>query len=141
MRIVNSMTQLEYKESMSEAELQLYIKETAILFEWWYFHDEDSRRNEPGLPDTILIKPPYMVWNENKTMKGRLRNDQKICLNKLSASHQIVYLWRPCDKAQILAVLSGVEIPVGNYEPVPVTFCSVKPTNDKTQKKRKRKTR
>ena len=69
---------------MTEAELQATIVETAELCGWLVFHDNDSRRNTPGFPDLVLVKPPRIVLLELKSANGRIRPEQRIWMDQLA---------------------------------------------------------
>ena len=69
---------------MTEAELQQTILDAAELSGWLAFHDNDSRRNVPGFPDLVLVKPPRVVLLELKSEVGRIRPEQHVWMDALS---------------------------------------------------------
>jgi hypothetical protein len=83
-------------KAMSEDELQTNVIELAEALGWWAWHDTDSRRNNAGLPDLILLRPPRMIMAELKTEKGKLRREQADVIDKLAAVPGIeCMIWRP----------------------------------------------
>lgn len=94
------MNPAEYRtlaaKAMSEDELQTNVIELAEVHGWWWFHDQDSRRNNAGLLDLILVRPPRLIFAEIKTEKGRLRREQAHVIDLLAAVPGVeVVLWRP----------------------------------------------
>ena len=68
---------------MTEADLQTLIVDVAEQCGWLVFHDNDSRRNNPGFPDLVLVKPPRVVFMELKSDKGTLRPEQQVWMGHL----------------------------------------------------------
>ena len=68
---------------MTEADLQTLIVDVAEQCGWLVFHDNDSRRNNPGFPDLALVKPPRVVFMELKSDKGTLRPEQQVWMGHL----------------------------------------------------------
>lgn len=82
----------------SEAAFQRAVLDYAALSGWLVYHDHDSRRNAPGLPDLVLVRAPRVVFAELKTATGRLRPAQAVWLDALSACPGVEsYVWRPGD--------------------------------------------
>jgi hypothetical protein len=63
---------------------------------WLTFHDYDSRRSNPGLPDLLLVRE-RVVFAELKTEKGRLSEEQGRWLFRLDAAGAEAHVWRPAD--------------------------------------------
>lgn len=80
---------------MTEAQWQQQVVELAALYGWSSYHTYDSRRSHPGWPDLVLCRPPEIVFVELKTDKGRLSAAQCEWLERLAASGQRVFVWRP----------------------------------------------
>jgi hypothetical protein len=71
------------------------------------FHVFDSRRNQAGFPDLVLVKPPRLIFAELKSSHGRLSLAQGAWLTLLRRVPCVeVYVWRPEDKQHIAEVLS-----------------------------------
>ena len=68
---------------VTEAQWQRTVVEAAELFGWWVFHDHDSRRNQAGFPDLVLIRPPRVVFLELKRETGKLTRAQSEVLGML----------------------------------------------------------
>lgn len=86
----------------------------------WY-HPNQSLRDEPGFPDLVLLAPTRVLWRELKTMRGRVRPEQKVWLAELQARGEDARIWRPSDWPSILAEL-GLDTPViaGGLSSAPV---------------------
>ena len=74
----------------------------ARLNDWLFFHDWDSRKNAPGFPDLVLVKPPRIIFAELKRQRGRVRPMQTVWLDALGGCAGVeTYLWRPSDLDEI----------------------------------------
>ena len=63
----------EVTQYQTEKGLQRAVVELALLNQWMVYHTDRSDRSEPGFPDLVLIRPPVVLFVENKTEKGQLR--------------------------------------------------------------------
>ena len=80
---------------VSEADFQAAVMEYAQLRGWLVFHDHDSRKNLPGLPDLILTRPGRLIFAELKVARRRLRPEQQAWLETLSTVPGVeTFLWR-----------------------------------------------
>lgn len=62
-----------------EAEVQHTIEQELTLRGWLWFHDQDARRNNAGLPDLICVHPLGVVaFLEVKSETGKLRPQQQL---------------------------------------------------------------
>ena len=68
---------------MTETDLQTLIVDVAEQCGWLVFHDNDSRRNNAGFPDLVLVKPPRVVFMALKSDKGTLRPAQQVWMGHL----------------------------------------------------------
>ncbi len=98
-------------DRMREEVLQLRVEELLRTFDWWWFHDQDPRRNQAGLPDTIAMKPGRLLFAELKSQKGKLRPKQAEVRGHLESVVAAIgswngppgrppveyHLWRPSD--------------------------------------------
>lgn len=84
-------------DAMSEADLQAAVEEALTTLGWLWFHDEDARRNNAGLPDIVAVRRERVVFIELKTTLGRVRRQQRAWLEALSLAEVEVYLFRPRD--------------------------------------------
>ena len=84
---------------MLENEFQKQVIEVAKYLGWKVFHDYDSRRNESGFPDLVLIHPKRgrLLFRELKKADGRVRPEQKDWLLWLSNAGEDAGVWRPSD--------------------------------------------
>lgn len=83
--------------AMSEAQLMAAVIECAERLSWRVWHDNDSRRNNPGLPDLILVRGPDLLFVELKTAHGKLRREQEAWIDELAGTYAEVHVWRPAD--------------------------------------------
>jgi hypothetical protein len=94
---------------MSEAQLQRAIVDAATRLGFLVFHDLDSRQNAAGFPDLVLVRPPYVLFLELKTEKGRAREEQLTWLRQLRLSTKIrTALVRPRHLDNLLAALAQI---------------------------------
>jgi len=91
--------------AMSERELLRHcVIPLARVHGWLAFHDPDSRRSEPGLPDLVLARRGVVLLIETKTEKGRVSTVQRISrTGRIMPSQEDwiresgAKLWRPSD--------------------------------------------
>lgn len=104
--------------AMSEADLQTSIVDAASRLGWFWWHDQDSRRNRAGLPDLILIRE-RVIWAELKDQRKALRPDQRLFRDALRAADAEWYLWRPANwlSGLVLQVLMTVTRPARGGRP------------------------
>lgn len=105
---------MQKDDILSERELQDQILAEAKTYNWLVFHDNDSRRNNAGFPDLVLVKDGKIIFAELKreSKRAKLRDDQVIWIEELgraSGENVMVAVWRPSDRDRIWAVLSGKE--------------------------------
>jgi len=91
---------------LSEKDFQKIVVNIALTNGWWQYHNPDSRRSASGWPDLTLIREPEIIFVELKAEKGRIRPDQQIILDKLSACGLENHIWRPRDLDKIHGRLS-----------------------------------
>lgn len=89
----------------SEAAFQRAVEQLAAVRGWICWHDHDSRRNEAGFPDLLLIRE-RVVWIECKAESGRLSVAQVRFLGALHNAGQEVYVARPSNLEMIEGVLA-----------------------------------
>ena len=98
----------EYLDRLGgEKGFQGTVVELAKRTGWVPWHDQDSRKNEPGMPDLILIRPPRVLFAECKTKGGKLSADQSFYAAILRECPGVeYYIWRPADWDQLEKVLA-----------------------------------
>lgn len=93
-------------KATSEHAFMSSVIDLAHLRNWRVWHDNDSRRNNAGLPDLILIRAPNVIFAELKKHNGRPTCEQQQWLAELDRCTTVqAHLWRPDDWAQIEEVL------------------------------------
>lgn len=90
---------------LSERAFQAMVCELAGHLGYLVYHTHDSRRSQPGFPDTVMVRRQRVIYAELKSMRGRLRPEQRVWIDALRAAGQDVYLWRPNQWAEIEQVL------------------------------------
>ena len=99
---------------LPEADLLRLITTLAKHAGWHVYHTHDSRHSEAGFPDLVLAKPGTagkagrLIFAEVKSRKGKVSQEQMIWLDILQHSllSLEVYLWRPADWPDIVAILT-----------------------------------
>ena len=94
--------------AIKEHAFQQLVTNAARMYGWLPYHTFRSDRSQPGYPDLTLVRE-RCIWAELKTMRGRLRPEQKVWIEALKAAGQEVYVWKPCDWDDIVRLLSGRE--------------------------------
>ena len=96
--------------SWSERKLQSEVEALAKLAGWLYFHVYDSRRSAYGFPDVVLLRPPYLIFAELKSARGKLTAHQKLWARLLRLVPGVEYYeWRPADWDAIIERLTRKE--------------------------------
>ena len=93
---------------IAEAPFQRLITDLAEWCGWVWWHDEDSRKNDAGLPDLLLIRR-RLIWREIKTERGKLRPEQLAFGQRLLRAGQDWDCWRPSGWDDIVATLTAEE--------------------------------
>lgn len=82
---------------MTEKQWQAIVLELAGYYRWAHFHPYDMRRSDPGWLDLVLCRAPELIFVELKTDRGKLRPEQVVWIDRLTACGQEVHVWRPRD--------------------------------------------
>lgn len=94
--------------TMSEEQFQQRIIDYCELRGLLVFHDHDSRRNQPGFPDLVIVGRHGVIFAELKTDKGKLRPDQEKWLLGLHRAGAIAVIWRPSMWDKVRARLDAI---------------------------------
>lgn len=84
------------------------------------YHETDSRRSDPGLPDVIAARPPRLLSVEFKMTSGKLSPEQKYWREDLLAcpgvEYHLVYLDDPASWERFLRAIGmeGCEVAIGD---------------------------
>lgn len=103
-------------DAQNERTFQSEIMYLARLTGWLVWHFNDSRRqvaagrfvgdkDAAGFPDLVLARE-RVVFIEVKTLKGKLSDKQRRCIQALEDAGQEVYVFRPDDWDTIKRVLA-----------------------------------
>ena len=95
-------------DHMTEAQWQKRVTDYAALRHLRVWHDNDSRRNDAGLPDLLIVGPGGVAWLELKSAKGRVRREQAEWLADLRAAGQHAHVYRPEDWSDVKALLDAL---------------------------------
>lgn len=93
------------RDQLTEAQWLKQVRQLAELLGWTFYHPWLSRFSPRGFPDIVLCRPPRLLFAELKTDTGRLTPDQERWIELLRACRQEVYVWRPSDWDEMVAVL------------------------------------
>ena len=92
---------------VTEQQWQNTVVEAAQLLGWWVFHDHDSRKNQAGFPDLVLIRPPRVMFLELKRETGKLTTAQGEVLGLLEDCPGVeVEVARPSNWSSLVEWLS-----------------------------------
>lgn len=98
---------------MSEAELQQCVADACSRLGLLHYHSHDSRRSEPGFPDSVIIGPGGILFRELKSRDGTLRPEQRRWGSRITQAGGDWSTWRPRDweDGTILRQLQALRIP------------------------------
>ena len=82
--------------AMSEAQLLAIIRQACRTLGLLCYHTHDSRRSEAGFPDLVIVGE-RVIYRELKSARGRVRPEQRVWLDALTAAGQDADIWRPRD--------------------------------------------
>lgn len=92
-------------EAMTEDQWQNRVVAYARLLHILTWHDNDSRRNDEGFLDLVLVGPGGLVFAELKKESGSLSPGQHVWIDALKLAGVEVHVWRPSDWPQVQEVL------------------------------------
>ena len=111
----------EYVNYATEAEFQSWVVKCGERHGWTIWHDNDSRRNDPGFPDLVCAHPKLgLMFMELKTATGRVRKEQQAWIDLLDNAGVWVLVWRPANQDVIEEVFRdglGPHAPAGAFLP------------------------
>lgn len=81
---------------MSEAELQRLVAELCARLGLAHYHTYDSRRSEPGFPDSVIIGSA-ILYRELKSRDGVLKPEQRRWGSRITRAGGDWCVWRPRD--------------------------------------------
>ncbi len=104
---MNTTTTIE----MTEAVLQTRVIDLARTFGWLVNHARPARKldgswstpiqGDKGFPDLVLVRPPFTMFVELKSEKGKLTPEQTVWLEALEKCGHDARVWRPSDMREI----------------------------------------
>ena len=96
------------RDLVSEEDFQQSITDLAGLNGFLVYHTHDSRRSQPGFPDLVLCRPPYLLFVEVKRERGVVSQDQALWLKWLGESDSITAeVWRPSSWRELASRLAA----------------------------------
>lgn len=96
------------EHASSEAAFQRAVEELCKYLGALYYHTQESRRSNPGFPDLVIVtRTNRCLFRELKTTKGRIRPQQQVWLDRLTAAGHDAGIWRPDDMDRIHAELTA----------------------------------
>jgi len=98
---------------MSEAELQRLVAELCDRLGLAHYHTYDSRRSEPGFPDSVIIGS-VILYRELKSRDGVLSPAQRRWGSRIERAGGDWCVWRPVDwqNMTILNQLMAIKRPL-----------------------------
>jgi hypothetical protein len=94
---------------MTEDELQALVAVACASLGLAHYHTRDSRRSEPGFPDSVIIGTA-ILFRELKSRDGILRPEQRRWGSRITRAGGDWCVWRPRDweddtiQAQLLRI-------------------------------------
>jgi hypothetical protein len=93
--------------AQSEADYQEQIVQLAEFCGWYVWHDKDSRRNEAGFPDLMIVRGIDLHFLEVKAQRGRVRPAQQAFIYRLQEVRRCTAgIVRPSDWPAVEAMLT-----------------------------------
>ncbi len=91
----------------SEKSFMAQVVALAKLRGFIVYHTFDSRRSVKGFPDCCFARRSdgRLIFAELKSDHGRLTPEQEMWLAVLRATEAEIYVWRPCDWADVERIL------------------------------------
>lgn len=90
-----------------------FQKRVTDLCDWYgllWYHPNDSRRDNAGFPDLVIVGPGGAVFAELKTETGRVSTAQAKWHKALLLSGCDSHIWRPGDWEQIVSKLKYLSV-------------------------------
>lgn len=104
-RIGQPMTAVEYRDLEPEADFMVKVKDLAERCRWLCYHTYDSRRSDEGFVDLVMVRRRRVIFAELKSVRGKLREKQKVWLDALIGAGMEAVVWHPSDWDAIVATL------------------------------------
>jgi hypothetical protein len=82
---------------MTEAKLQETVRQLCKNLGLFHYHPFDSRRSEPGWPDSVVIGYGGIIFRELKSERGVVSTDQRQVGHMIRAAGGSWGVWRPSD--------------------------------------------
>lgn len=93
---------------IKEAQFQKQLRAAALTAGFLHYHTYNSKRSEPGFPDSVMVRGPDLIFAELKVPGGTTSPAQRLWLDALRQVERVaVYEWVPDDFAEISSVLFG----------------------------------
>jgi hypothetical protein len=107
---------------VSEAELQRLVEELCARLHLAHYHTFDSRRSEPGFPDSVIVGTE-ILYRELKSKDGVLTPHQRRWGSRIERAGGNWAVWRPADwgSMTILNQLLAIAAPRTHRETPAVT--------------------
>ena len=98
---------------ISEADFQEALVEYAEMWGWLVWHDNDSRRNDAGFPDLVMVKSGKIIFAELKRQKRYTIKPKQLewieALGLAAGPNVMATFWFPSDRDYAEAILRGEE--------------------------------
>jgi hypothetical protein len=67
-----------------ESELQETVRKTATATGWLHYHPHRSDNSAAGFPDSVILKPPFLIFAELKRSREEPKPEQRAWLDGLN---------------------------------------------------------
>lgn len=116
-----TVTEAMLLRAVPERAWREHVVEMAALYGWRCYWTWNSKHSPKGFPDLVLVQPEQrrVLFVELKTERGRATREQMEWLLALHRAGQVAQIWRPRDRAAVVATLRGeaaVELTIERLE-------------------------
>ena len=102
-------------KGISEKAFESQVKHLAKLFGWRYYHTWRSIHSPAGFPDTVMVRPPRLIFAELKSEKGKLTPEQEAWIEDLKKCHILFDLDKQNTIKKVLSDLTHVPFKFENH--------------------------
>jgi hypothetical protein len=99
---------------ISERQWQNDVQRLSTTLGWKYYHAPDNKpingriqKVVAGFPDCVLVKGKRLIFAELKRETGIISKEQVLWMDALRETGAEVYIWRPSQIKEIMAILQA----------------------------------
>ena len=95
---------------ITEKQWAQQVVDLSRQFGWKVYRTWNSIHSPAGFPDIVAVKDSELLVVELKSEKGKLTETQKEWLSAFQLTCARVFVWRPSDFEEVVAILRGIII-------------------------------